>query len=65
MEQGKGPSPKIVARDCKVDDAFMSIRNLQSSMDAILSMQNVFKKPLEQEAQVCESQNVLFKRPLE
>jgi hypothetical protein len=25
MEQGKGPSPKIVAMDYKVDDVFMSI----------------------------------------
>jgi hypothetical protein len=39
MEQGKGPSLKIKAMDRKVDEAFMPIQNLQSSMDFVFSMQ--------------------------
>jgi hypothetical protein len=39
MEQGKGPSLKIIAVDRKVDEAFMSIENLESSMDVVSSMQ--------------------------
>jgi hypothetical protein len=61
MEQWKGPSLKIIIVDRKVDEAFMSIQNLQSSMDIVFNMQKtLFERfsvrfPLEQEAWVCES----------
>jgi hypothetical protein len=61
MEQGKGPSLKIRAMDRKVDEAFMSIQNFQSSMDFVFSMQKaLFERfgvhfPLGQEARMCES----------
>jgi hypothetical protein len=61
MEQGKGPSLEIAALDSKVDEVFLSIQNMLSSMDTILSMQKMLFKRLgillmlEQEVQVCES----------
>jgi hypothetical protein len=59
MEQGKGPSLKIIAVDCKVDEALMSIEKLKSSMDVVFSMQKMlFERfsvhfPLEQEVRMC------------